>query len=56
MLVNERSVSSTSSLEMWEKDLDERLQMIDQNISRNKNGAAELTTMFASGKLEEMDF
>lgn len=56
MLVNERWVSSTSSLEMWEKDLDERLQMIDQNISRNKNGAAELTTMFASGKLEEMDF
>lgn len=56
MLVNERTVSSSSSLEIWERDLDERLEMIDKNISNNKNGAAELNKMFASGKLEEMEF
>ncbi|KAL3233531.1 hypothetical protein RNJ44_03571 [Nakaseomyces bracarensis] len=56
MLVNERTVSSSSSLEMWERDLDERLEMIDKNISNNKNGAAELNKMFASGKLDEMEF
>lgn len=56
MLVNERTASSTSSLEMWERDLEERLEMIDKNISNNKNGAAELNKMFATGKLDEMEF
>lgn len=36
MLVNARTVSSSSSLEMWESQLDERLENIDNDIMRNK--------------------
>ncbi|CAR22966.1 Damage-regulated import facilitator 1 [Lachancea thermotolerans] len=36
MLVNSRTVSSSSSLEMWENQLDERLEHIDNDIMRNK--------------------
>ncbi|SCU98627.1 LADA_0H14356g1_1 [Lachancea dasiensis] len=36
MLVNARTVSSSSSLEMWEHQLDERLELIDNDIMRNK--------------------
>lgn len=42
MLVNERTVSSSSSLEMWENQLDERLEHIDNDIMRNKLGAGDL--------------
>ncbi|SCV02646.1 LAMI_0H01508g1_1 [Lachancea mirantina] len=42
MLVNERTVSSSSSLAMWESQLDERLEHIDNDIMRNKLGAGDL--------------
>lgn len=46
MLVNQRTVSSASSLEMWEDSLDQRLNMIDGDIMRNKMGAGDLDIMF----------
>ncbi|SCU97714.1 LAFA_0G12860g1_1 [Lachancea sp. 'fantastica'] len=36
MLVNARTISSSSSLEIWENQLDERLELIDNDIMRNK--------------------
>lgn len=50
MLVNQRTVSSTSSLEMWEDSLDQRLSMIDGDIMRNKLGAGDLDLMFSNNK------
>ncbi|CCD24788.1 ribonucleotide reductase inhibiting protein SML1 NDAI_0D04750 [Naumovozyma dairenensis CBS 421] len=47
---------SGSTLEMWEESVEQKLQNIDQDIKSNKFGAADLNTMFASGKIEEMDF
>ncbi|AGO12469.1 AaceriAER122Cp [[Ashbya] aceris (nom. inval.)] len=41
MLVNQRTVSSTSSLQAWESQLDERLSLIDSSIMHNKLGAGE---------------
>ncbi|AMD22064.1 HGL276Cp [Eremothecium sinecaudum] len=42
MLVNQRTVSSSSTLEEWDSQLDERLNLIDDNIMRNKLGARDL--------------
>ncbi|CEP61659.1 Dif1p LALA0_S03e07888g [Lachancea lanzarotensis] len=36
MLVNARTISSSSSLEIWENELDQRLELIDNDIMRNK--------------------
>lgn len=48
MLVNQRTVSSASasSLEMWEDSLDQRLNVIDGEIMRNKLGSGDLNVMF----------
>lgn len=48
--------ASASSLEMWEKDLEERLNSIDHDMNNNKFGSGELKSMFNQGKVEEMDF
>lgn len=56
MLVNQRTVSSSSSLEMWEDKLDERLNNIDNDIMRNKLGAGDFMlggTKRAFGELED---
>ncbi|AET37415.1 uncharacterized protein Ecym_1165 [Eremothecium cymbalariae DBVPG len=41
MLVNQRTMSSSSSLEAWETNLDERLSLIENAIMRNKLGAGD---------------
>lgn len=46
MLVNQRTVSSTSSLEMWEDSLDQRLNVIDGDMMRNKLGSNDLEVLF----------
>ncbi|QLL32408.1 hypothetical protein HG536_0C05770 [Torulaspora globosa] len=61
MLVNQRTVSSSSSsLEMWEDSLDQRLSMIDDDMLRNKLGAGDLDAMFHGGankrNWEQVDF
>lgn len=60
MLVNQRTASSSaSSLEMWEDSLDQRLNMIDGDIMRNKLGSGDLDLMFANGQKrnwEQVDF
>ncbi|CAR26617.1 ZYRO0B14014p [Zygosaccharomyces rouxii] len=38
MLVNQRTVSSTSSIETWENDLDQRLTTIDDKTLTDKLG------------------
>lgn len=48
--------ASASSLEMWEKDLEERLNSIDHDMNNNKFGSGELKSIFNQGKVEEMDF
>lgn len=47
MLVNQRTVSSTSSLEVWEDSLDQRLNTIDSDIMRNKLGSSDLEVLFS---------
>lgn len=47
---------SGSTLEMWEEGVDQKLNAIDQDIQKNKLGAAELNKVFSNGKVEEMDF
>lgn len=39
MLVNQRTVSSNSTLEQWEQNIEQRLSCIDDDIMRNKLGA-----------------
>lgn len=60
MLVNQRTASSSaSSLEVWEDSLDQRLNMIDGDIMRNKLGSGDLDLMFANGQKrnwEQADF
>lgn len=61
MLSTQNSMSSSasasaSSLEMWEKDLEERLNSIDHDMNNNKFGSGELKSMFNQGKVEDMDF
>ncbi|CAI4049150.1 hypothetical protein SUVZ_13G0830 [Saccharomyces uvarum] len=61
MLSSQNSTSSSasasaSSLEMWEKDLEERLSSIDHDMNNNKFGSGELKSMFHQGKVEDMDF
>lgn len=46
MLVNQRTVSSTSSLENWEDSLDQRLNVIDGDMMRNKLGSSDLEVLF----------
>lgn len=41
MLVNQRTISSSSALEMWEDKLDQRLTSIDNDIMKNKLGASD---------------
>lgn len=60
MLVNQRTVSSSSSLEMWEDSLDQRLSVIDGDMLRNKMGAGDLDMIFQGGNhkrnWEQVDF
>lgn len=61
MLVNQRTVSSSSSsLEMWEDSLDQRLSVINDDMLRNKLGAGDLDAIFngAANKRnwEQVDF
>lgn len=50
------SLDSTSSLEMWENNLEERLDSIEHDIAMNKLGAQELQDMLSRGKIEDMNF
>ncbi|CCF59828.1 hypothetical protein KAFR_0I00470 [Kazachstania africana CBS 2517] len=51
MLEKNATTRSGSTLEMWEEHVDQRLNAVDAKL-RN----SDLSSMFASGKLEEMEF
>ena len=55
MLVNQRTVSSNSTLEQWEQNLDQRLSSIDNDIMRNKLGASDFL-LGSKRSFDDLDF